>query len=122
MLDGWAGILASAHGGRGRCACIPLRRLRLWPAALPVPYILGTFQASSRLDAGRAGSHARRMHLEDDGRYVCPSCGEEVVVPVDASAGDEQEYVEDCPVCCAPVLLSVRVAADGEIRVDARCE
>ena len=62
------------------------------------------------------------MRMEDNGRYACPSCGEEIVVPVDASAGEEQEYVEDCPVCCAPVLLQVRVEEDGEISVVARLE
>lgn len=62
------------------------------------------------------------MRTESDGRYTCPSCGEEIVVPVDASAGEEQEYVEDCPVCCAPVQLSVRVEPDGEITVVARSE
>jgi DNA-directed RNA polymerase subunit RPC12/RpoP len=62
------------------------------------------------------------MSVEDEARYACPSCGEEVVVPVDASAGDEQEYVEDCPVCCSPVMLQVRVKPDGEITVVARSE
>lgn len=62
------------------------------------------------------------MRAETDGRYVCPSCGEEIVVPVDASAGEEQEYVEDCPVCCAPVQLTVRVEPDGEVTVVARSE
>ena len=62
------------------------------------------------------------MRTEEDGRYTCPSCGEEIVVPVDASAGEEQEYVEDCPVCCSPVQLSVRVEEDGAIRVVARAE
>jgi transcription elongation factor Elf1 len=62
------------------------------------------------------------MRVEADGRYECPSCGEEIVVPVDASAGEEQEYVEDCPVCCAPVQLTVRVEPDGEVTVVARAE
>lgn len=62
------------------------------------------------------------MRAEIDGRYACPSCGEEIVVPVDASAGEEQEYVEDCPVCCAPVQLLVRVEDDGEVTVVARTE
>ena len=62
------------------------------------------------------------MRAETDGRYECPSCGEEIVVPVDASAGEEQEYVEDCPVCCAPVQLTVRVEPDGEVTVVARAE
>jgi hypothetical protein len=60
--------------------------------------------------------------VEVEASYPCPSCGEEVVVPVDASAGDHQVYVEDCPVCCAPVLLEVRIDADGEASVSARAE
>ena len=60
--------------------------------------------------------------MEHEGCYVCPSCGEEIVVPVDASAGEEQEYVEDCPVCCAPVLLQIRVSPDGDVTLDARSE
>ncbi len=60
--------------------------------------------------------------MEDNGRYACPSCGVEVIVPIDVSAGRDQEYVEDCPVCCAPVLLQVRVEPDGSIAVIARSE
>lgn len=60
------------------------------------------------------------MDAERDGSYLCPSCGEEVVVPVDATAGEEQEYVEDCPVCCAPVILHVHVDPEGgEVSVQA---
>ena len=38
----------------------------------------------------------------------CPSCGEAVVLAVDTSAGDEQEYTEDCAVCCRPMDVFVR--------------
>jgi len=31
---------------------------------------------------------------------VCPYCGEEVTIGVDPGGGVEQEYVEDCEVCC----------------------
>ena len=51
-----------------------------------------------------------------DTSYICPSCGEDIVIPVDSAAGRSQEYVEDCPVCCSPVVL--RVEIDGE---EARC-
>jgi hypothetical protein len=33
--------------------------------------------------------------MKDGASYVCDSCGEEIVVPIDVSAGSEQEYVED---------------------------
>lgn len=53
--------------------------------------------------------------------YICPSCGEEIVIPVDLSAGEEQQYVEDCPVCCCPNVLHVYVDGDSA-SVDARAE
>lgn len=51
----------------------------------------------------------------------CPYCGEPVEILVDASAGD-QRYIEDCQVCCRPIVLSIRLDADGEPRVDAAAE
>jgi hypothetical protein len=54
--------------------------------------------------------------MSDEASYVCDSCGEEIVVPIDLSAGVSQEYVEDCPVCCRPSLIHVEVEEDGEVR------
>jgi hypothetical protein len=54
--------------------------------------------------------------------YVCDACSEEIVIEVDPSAGEEQEYVEDCPVCCRPNVIHVRVEDDGEVRVWAEGE
>lgn len=61
-------------------------------------------------------------HVETESSYDCPSCGEEIVIPLDPSAGSEQEYVEDCPVCCAPVVLRVRLDPGGGAFVSARAE
>lgn len=41
---------------------------------------------------------------------TCPSCGESIDIVVDLSV-PEQEYVEDCFVCCRPML--VRCVSDG---------
>ncbi len=60
--------------------------------------------------------------MRDEASYICEACGEEIVVPVDLSAGEEQEYVEDCPVCCAPNLIHVELEADGTARVWAERE
>ena len=49
--------------------------------------------------------------------YVCDACGEEIVIPVDASAGEFQEFVEDCPVCCRPNILHVEFDMEGGVRV-----
>ena len=54
--------------------------------------------------------------------YYCDACGEEIVVPVDISAGAEQEYVEDCPVCCRPHVLRVVLDPDGQPHVRAAPE
>lgn len=44
----------------------------------------------------------------------CPYCGETIEVLVDASAGD-QDYVEDCQVCCRPIELRVETGSDGAV-------
>ncbi len=42
----------------------------------------------------------------------CPYCGERFEALVDASAGDAR-YVEDCPVCCRPIELHLRLDDEG---------
>ena len=51
----------------------------------------------------------------------CPYCGEPISVVVDLSLED-QEYVEDCQVCCRPMVVSISVDADGSATVSARYE
>ncbi len=60
------------------------------------------------------------MHPE--ARYVCDSCGEEVEIPIDLSAGSRQSYVEDCPVCCNPNVLHITIDDNGEPVVRAEAE
>ncbi len=42
----------------------------------------------------------------------CPYCGEPVAVLLDWSAG-EQDYVEDCAVCCRPIEFRLRSDSHG---------
>ena len=56
----------------------------------------------------------KRRTDRDEASYVCPTCGESIVIPLDRSGGDEQRYVEDCPVCCNPNLIHVEFFAPGE--------
>jgi hypothetical protein len=63
----------------------------------------------------------RGAAMKDEASYNCDSCGEEIVVPIDLSAGKSQEYVEDCPVCCCPNVIHVEIE-DGEVRVWAERE
>ena len=60
--------------------------------------------------------------MQDEPTYVCEACGEEIVVPIDLSAGESQEYVEDCPVCCRPNLVHVEIDEEGRARVWAEKE
>ena len=55
--------------------------------------------------------------MQDESQYLCDSCGEEIVIPIDWSAGTEQEYVEDCPVCCHPNLIRVEIDESGHVVV-----
>ncbi|MEJ2059924.1 MAG: CPXCG motif-containing cysteine-rich protein [Gammaproteobacteria bacterium] len=45
---------------------------------------------------------------------TCPYCGVHLTCEVDISAGSQQT-VEDCPTCCAPILIDYRVQPDGRI-------
>jgi hypothetical protein len=56
----------------------------------------------------------KRRRSADEGSYVCPTCGESIVIPLDRSAGADQEYGEDCPVCCNPNIIHVEFFGDGE--------
>jgi len=55
-------------------------------------------------------------------QYDCPSCGEEIPVPLDLAAGTGQEYVEDCPVCCRPIVLRVDIDRDGHVELRVHAE
>ncbi len=60
--------------------------------------------------------------VEAEAFYICDSCGEEIVVPIDVSAGSHQDYVEDCPVCCHPMTLRVDIDSDGDAHVEGEHE
>jgi hypothetical protein len=51
----------------------------------------------------------------------CPYCGETIDLVIDDSI-DQQQYVEDCHVCCRPMNIAVAVEEDGTIAVQARAE
>ncbi|WDQ16873.1 CPXCG motif-containing cysteine-rich protein [Rhodopirellula sp. P2] len=57
-----------------------------------------------------------------DGAYVCDNCGEEIVIPLDIAAGRDQQYVEDCPVCCSPSVIHVHFDDSDHANVWAEAE
>jgi transcription elongation factor Elf1 len=42
----------------------------------------------------------------------CPYCGESFTTVVEAEDGD-QDYIEDCEVCCQPIEIHIEVGLDG---------
>jgi hypothetical protein len=48
----------------------------------------------------------------------CPYCGEWINIIIDESI-EQQNYIEDCQVCCRPIELSVTIAGE-EVVVAAR--
>lgn len=52
----------------------------------------------------------------------CPYCGEINEIVLDPGSGTEQEYIEDCQVCCRPWRVEVRYDASGAAEVSAEPE
>ncbi len=62
------------------------------------------------------------MAYLDEKILTCPYCGESITVLIE-SVGDEiSEYIEDCQVCCRPILFSVENSTTGEMVVEVRQE
>ena len=45
---------------------------------------------------------------------ICPYCSSPVEIALDPGSGSDQEYVEDCEVCCQPWTVSVQYTPSGE--------
>jgi len=95
-------------------------------ASLPRSSPHATFRPWSILRTRRSG---RRDRIDDefplgDGdaeteAFVeCPYCGETNEVTLDPGSGSDQEYVEDCQVCCRPWLMRVRYNRDGSADIE----
>jgi hypothetical protein len=53
------------------------------------------------------------MILIQGHQATCPHCWESITLTLDLSVS-EQSYIEDCPVCCKPLIVSY-TSADGEV-------
>ena len=51
----------------------------------------------------------------------CPYCDEGITILVDTSL-PKQNYIEDCQVCCRPMVLDVEVDSAGDVTVAASAE
>jgi len=58
----------------------------------------------------------------DEVTIDCPYCGERFVTMIDTSV-DHQQYVEDCQVCCSPILFDLSLdTISGEFTISVRRE
>ncbi len=57
----------------------------------------------------------------DTERIDCPYCGEAIEILIDPSI-PEQNYIEDCQVCCRPITVRVSVDPATGAQVSARAE
>lgn len=62
------------------------------------------------------------MSLEQFENFQCPYCGETNELLVDFSGGVHQEFVVDCEVCCAPIVVRLTLEGDEIITLDAQRE
>ncbi len=51
----------------------------------------------------------------------CPYCGQSIEILVDASVSSQQ-YIEDCRVCCRPMVINVDIDEEGALHVSASSE
>jgi len=57
--------------------------------------------------------------LEKD--VYCPYCGEQISVVVEL-LDENQEYIEDCQVCCRPITFDITVENNGQYLISVRSE
>ena len=57
----------------------------------------------------------------DEKESYCPYCGESISLLIDNSI-ENQEYVEDCQVCCSPILISIEIDHYGNIFINTKRE
>lgn len=75
----------------------------------------------------RGERHDDEMEIESSDvngfrEYSCQFCGEGNEVFVDASGLAHQKFTEDCAVCCRPNLLTIDIAHDGTVYIEAERE
>ena len=51
--------------------------------------------------------YAVKSSSDSEARFACPYCGETNEVLIDPSGGEEQKMIEDCHVCCRPIIVTM---------------
>jgi hypothetical protein len=64
----------------------------------------------------------REDTVDTEATVLCPYCGELNDIALDPGGGPQQEYVEDCQVCCRPWRVRVNYLPDGGAEVSIEAE
>lgn len=59
--------------------------------------------------------------LIDSEMVTCPYCWQQIEVTLDLSVED-QRYVEDCSVCCRPIVIRCRVEGNAVVELSVGIE
>ena len=62
------------------------------------------------------------MPLEEFENFLCPYCGESNGLTVDISGGSHQEFVVDCEVCCAPIVVFLKIRGGDILSIEVQKE
>ena len=73
-------------------------------------------------DASNDDRQHQAVHYQIISHQVsCPYCGESFEALIDSSESDA-EYIEDCYICCQPIVFSCQFSASGDVSVSTRSE
>ena len=61
------------------------------------------------------------MSLLEGTLVQCPYCGEVIELLIDSSV-EEQQYIEDCQVCCRPITVVVKAVTGSAPQAEVRQE
>ena len=94
-------------------------RIPVSPYPRPSPQLrLLHSRTHDQLQVHAGGGVAGDGDAETEAFVECPYCGETNEVTLDPGSGSDQEYVEDCQVCCRAWLMHVRYARDGSVDIE----
>ncbi len=66
--------------------------------------------------------HCIRMSLEQFEPFACPYCSQDNELLLDLTAGSTQELIVDCEVCCAPIVICLKIRGGEIVTMDVRRE
>ena len=62
------------------------------------------------------------MSLEQPENFLCPYCGGTNMLLVDLTGGTTQKFVVDCELCCAPIVIRLKISGQEILALEVRKE